>query len=122
MIPERLQMVLIFIVIIYFIVICILLKNKVLSLKYVLLWLLAGLMMAILVILPETLVWLNGLLGIQSNMNGLFIWALGFIICILLSLTSIVSRQNNKIRQLIQLTSRLEARIRALETQQSEKL
>lgn len=113
-------MVLLFIVITYFIVICILLKNKVLSLKYVLLWLLAGLMMAILVVFPETLVWLNSLLGIQSVMNGLFIWALGFVICILLSLTSIVSRQNSKIRQLIQLTSRLEARIRELETQSSK--
>ncbi len=72
--------------------------------------------MALLVAFPELLIWLNGLTGIQGSMNGLFIWMIGFIICILLSLTSIVSRQNSKIRQLIQLTSRLEARIRELES------
>ena len=98
---------------------CIFLKNKALSLKYTLLWILAGIIMSLLVIVPDILIYLNHLVGIQSgmqsNMNGLFIWAIVFIVCILLSLTSIVSRQNNKIRQLIQTISRLEKRVRELE-------
>lgn len=115
MLPARLQITLIIAVVFYFVIICYFLKNKALSLKYTLLWLFAGLAMGILVIYPETLMFLNALVGIQWNMNGLFAWGILFIGCILLSLTSIVSRQNNKIRQLVQTISRLEKRIRDLE-------
>lgn len=115
MLPARLQITLIIAVIFYFIIICIFLKNKALSLKYTLLWLFAGLIMGILVVYPEALMFFNSLVGIQWNMNGLFAWGILFIGCILLSLTSIVSRQNNKIRQLIQTISRLEKRVRELE-------
>ena len=115
MLPSRLQTVLIIVVVLYFISMCIFLKNKALSLKYTLLWLFAGCVLGVLVAFPQLLTFVNGLIGIQGNMNGLFIWAIGFIICILLSLTSIVSRQNNKIRQLTQTVARLEKRIRDLE-------
>ena len=114
MLPARLQIVLIAVVIVYFVMMCIFLKNKALSLKYTLLWLFAGCVLGLLVAFPSLLTWVNRLIGIQGNMNGLFIWAIGFIICILLSLTSIVSRQNNKIRQLTQTIARLEKRIRDL--------
>jgi len=106
---------LIVVVIFYFIMMCVFLKNKALSLKYTLLWLFAGCVLGVLVIFPSLLTWINSLIGIQGNMNGLFIWSIAFIICILLSLTSIVTRQNNKIRQLIQTISRLEKRVRELE-------
>ena len=119
MLPARLQFTLIIAIVFYFIMMCIFLKNKALSLKYTLLWILAGIIMSLLVIVPDILIYLNHLVGIQSgmqsNMNGLFIWAIVFIVSILLSLTSIVSRQNNKIRQLIQTISRLEKRVRELE-------
>lgn len=117
MLPLKLQVTLIAVVIFYFIMMCIFLKNKALSLKYTLLWLFAGCVLGVLVIFPQLLTFVNGLIGIQGNMNGLFIWAIAFIICILLSLTSIVSRQNNKIRQLIQTIARLEKRIRDLESE-----
>ncbi len=123
MLPARLQFTLIIAIVFYFIMMCIFLKNKALSLKYTLLWILAGIVMSLLVIVPDILVYLNHLVGIQSgtqsNMNGLFIWAIVFIVCILLSLTSIVSRQNNKIRQLVQTISRLEKRVRELEEEKS---
>lgn len=115
MLPARLQIVLVIAVIIYFIMMCVFLKNKALSLKYTLLWLFAGYVLGMLVAFPQLLTFVNGLFGIQSNMNGLFIWAIAFVVCILLSLTSIVSRQNNKIRQLTQTVARLEKRIRDLE-------
>lgn len=120
MIPAKLQAVLIVVVLCYFIMMCIFLKNKALSLKYTLLWLFAGVVMGVLVVFPQLLTFINGIIGIQENMNGLFIWAIGFILCILLSLTSIVSRQNNKIKQLIQTISRLDERIRELEKKEYE--
>lgn len=80
MLPARLQFTLIIAIVVYFIMMCIFLKNKALSLKYTLLWIFAGIIMSLLVIVPDILVYLNHLVGIQdgvqSKMNGLFIWAL----------------------------------------------
>ncbi len=122
MLPERLRIVLIIAVFFYFIMMCVFLKNKMLSLKYTLLWLFVGVVMGILIAFSHLLVFLNHLVGIQNSMNGLFIWATAFILCILLSLTSIVSKQTNKIRQLIQTISRLEKRIRDLEKENNKSL
>lgn len=71
--------------------------------------------MGILVIWPQFLLLLRRLVGIESNMNGLFVMAIGFIIMILMSITSIVSRQNEKIRKLTQVIAILEKRVRDLE-------
>ena len=83
--------------------------------KYTLLWLVAGVVMGVLVMIPELLVSIIHIFGIQDNMNGLFIFAIGFTIMILLSLTSIASRQNRKIRTLTQELAILEKRVRDLE-------
>lgn len=115
MIPGTLRIVLIAAIIIYFIMILIFLKNKTLELRYTLLWMFAGMILAVLVIWPELLSRLVRLVGIQSNMNGLFIMAIAFIVMIMMSLTSIVSRQTNKIRHLIQEIAILEKRVRELE-------
>ena len=115
MLPSHLRITLIIVVISYFIVILYFLKQKALNLKYTLLWLVAGLVMGILVAVPELLVRIIHIFGIQDNMNGLFIFAIGFIIMILLSLTSIASRQNRKIRTLTQELAILDKRVRDLE-------
>ena len=115
MIPATLRITLISAVICYFIIILYFLKQKALNLKYTLLWILAGVVMGILVIVPELLVSIIHIFGIQSNMNCLFIFAIGFVIMILLSLTSIASRQNRKIRTLTQEMSILDKKVRELE-------
>lgn len=115
MIPSTLRITLCIAVICYFIIILYYLKKKMLELKYTLIWLLAGVVMGIMIFFPELLVYFVRLLGIESNMNGLYILAFAFIICILMTLTSIVSRQALKIKTLIQEISMLEKRIRELE-------
>lgn len=115
MIPSTLRFVLIVAVICYFIIILYFLKQRALNLKYTLLWLLAGAVMGILVIVPELLTAIIHVFGIQDNMNGLFIFCIGFIIMILLSLTSIASRQNRKIRTLTQELAILDKRLREVE-------
>lgn len=115
MIPATLRVTLIAAVICYFIVILYFLKQKALNLKYTLLWLVAGFVMGILVVVPELLVGIIHIFGIQDNMNGLFSFAIGFVVMILLSLTSIASRQNRKIRTLTQEIAILEKRVRDLE-------
>lgn len=120
MIPSHLRMTLIIVVISYFIVILYFLKQKALNLKYTLIWLIAGTVMGVLVVVPELLTRIIRLFGIQDNMNGLFLFCIGFIILILLSLTSIVSRQNRKLRTLTQELAILDKRVRDLEREQAE--
>lgn len=115
MIPSTLRITLIIAVICYFIIILYFLKQRALNLKYTLLWLLSGVVLGILVIYPELLRYAIRILGIQDNMNGLFIIAIAFIVMIMMALTSIASRQNMKIRQLVQEIALLDKRIRELE-------
>lgn len=120
MIGSTLRTVLIAAVICYFVVILKFLKDKALSLKYTLLWIFAGIAMAILIFFPDILTWFINLFGIQNNMNGLFLFCIAFIIMILMSITSIVSRQNRKIRTLIQEIGIMEKRIRELEQKEKD--
>lgn len=115
MIPQKLQIVLIVAIVIYFIIILYFLKNKALELKYTLIWLVAGAVMLILVAFPELMTFVIRMLGIQSSMNGLYIALIAFIIMILMTLTSIVSRSAYKTKVLIQEIAILEKRVRDLE-------
>ncbi len=118
MIPYRLQIVLLVAVILYFIVILYFLKKKALELKYTLIWLLAGIVMLALIAFPQLMTMAVSLFGIQSNMNGLYITLISFIIMILMTLTSIVSRLAYKAKVLTQEVALLEKRIRDLENAQ----
>ena len=121
MIPFTLRVTLSIAVICYFILILYYLKKRMLELKYTLLWLAAGVVMGVMIFFPELLVWFVGILGIESNMNGLYVLSIAFIVAILMTLTSIVSRQTMKIRTLIQEMSMREKRIRELENSGTDK-
>ena len=120
-IPAKLTIALIVAVIIYFITILSLLKHKQLNMKYSLLWLFTGVVLFILVLKPELLVWFLGLFGIVGTMNGLFLVLIAFLIMLVLSLTSIASRQASRITKLIQTQGLLEKRVRELEEKFEEK-
>lgn len=121
MISSTLRIVLIIGVIVYFVIILMFLKNKALALKYTLLWMIAGAVLGIMVIWPEILTYFVRMLGIASNMNGLFIACIAFIIMILMSLTSIVSKQADKIKNLTQTIAKIEKRLREAESKESER-
>ena len=114
-IPKKLTIVLILAIIAYFIIILKLLKDKKLNMKYSLLWLFTGVVLFVLVLKPEILIWFLGLFGIVGTMNGLFIVLISFLILLVLSLTSIASRQAGRITKLIQTQGLLEKRVRELE-------
>lgn len=120
MIPYTLQITLSIAVICYFIIILYYLKKRMLELKYTLLWLMAGAVMGGMIFFPEMLVWFVRLLGIESNMNGLFIFVFAFLIMIMMSLTSIVSKQTNKVKILTQEIAIMEKRLRDLEIMKAE--
>ncbi len=100
---------------VYFLLIFSLLRRKTLSLRYTLLWIFGGIGMGILLIFPELLNWFIHLVGIQLASNGLFAIILFFILIILISITSIVSKQSDHIKRLVQDNALLEKRIRELE-------
>ena len=115
MIPSSLRVVLLIAVVLYFVVILYFLKKKSIELKYTLIWLFAGLILGVLVIFPSLLMYMARAIGIIDPMNALFVVAIGFIIAILMMLTSIVSRQSNKIRRLIQEHAILENKLKEIE-------
>ena len=115
MISLSLRITLCVAVICYFLIILYYLKNRMLELKYTLLWLIAGAVMGVMVFFPQLLINFVKVLGIETPMNGLYVLCIAFIIAILMSLTSIVSRTSMKIRSLVQNIAMLEKRVRELE-------
>ncbi len=115
MISITLRLFLIFAFLAYFILIVIFLRKKSLSLKYSLLWIFAGFFMGVLLVFPNTLNVIVNIIDIKSPMNGLFAICIFFILIILMSLTSIVSKQSDKIKRLVQDNAFLEKRIREIE-------
>ncbi len=101
----------------FLLVVVVLLKHKKLYLKYALLWMLTGLVMLLLALFPGILGSVFELLRIQVYSNGIFAILLFFFLVILMSLTSIVSVQNSKIRRLVQESAILEKRVRELENE-----
>lgn len=102
-------------VIIYFVIILRLLKKKRLFLKYALLWLACGAGVALLLLFPQLLNIIAMFMGVAFPVNALFVIGIFAIIIIVLSLTSIVSRQEEKIRRLAQQIAFLEKRLREIE-------
>jgi len=102
-------------VIFFFGIIIFFLRKNALSLKYTLLWLISGFIMLIVSIFPVIITFISKILGFQVASNALFVLILGFFLIILLSLTSIVSRQTEKIKTLAQTIALLEKRVREME-------
>lgn len=115
MLPIVLRITLITGMLCYFSLILFFLKKKTLLLKYALLWIFAGIFFCCMIVFPGLLTWIKRILGITDNMNGLFVIVIGFVIVILMALTSIVSRQSDSIRVLIQMNAIIEKRVRELE-------
>lgn len=99
----------------YFAAIFYLLKSKVLNLKYALMWLFSGAIMAVIVVFPIILKKFSVLVGISTPSNALFAAIIFFILLILMSLTSIISGLNEKNNKLTQSLGLLEKRVRELE-------
>lgn len=107
-------------IVFYFVLIFHFLRKKELALKYTLLWLAAGLIMLVFDLFPMLLTFMVHLFGIELPVNGIFAICIFFLIILLMSITSIVSRQTERIRTLTQYTATLEKRIRQLEEQNKQ--
>ena len=101
----------------YFVLVIHLLKTKLITLKYTLLWLAMGGMLLILIIFPQLLDWIGVAMGFALPINALLVGMIAFAFVLLMALTSIVSKQSEKIKRLVQESALLEKRIRELERQ-----
>jgi len=110
-----LQVSLIIGIVMYFILLFYFIKKESLNLKYTLLWILSGMIMLLLVIFPNIMKVIITILGIVDVTNGLFALMLFFVLIILMSITGIVSKMNERNRKLIQGCALMEKRIRELE-------
>lgn len=115
MLSASLRLAMLVVILAYFALLIVLLRKKRLSLKYALLWLLSGVVMLLLCLFPQLLNGITRLLGIQLQSNALFAILFFCVLVILVSLTSIISRQSESIKRLAQDTALLEKRIRELE-------
>jgi len=115
MVPLMLQEVSLIGILIFFAAIFYLLKKKVLLLKYTLMWLFSGLVMAVVVIFPGLLNKFSMLVGIKTPSNALFAALIFIILLILMSLTSIISGLSVTNIKLAQSVALLEKRVRDLE-------
>ena len=114
MISKTLQFAMIIAISVYFLLLILLLKKKRLLLKYSLLWIFAGLVMLALTAFPPIINWISRTLGIYNPVNALFAIILFCLIILLVSLTSIVSAQNEKIKRLIQREALIEDEIKEI--------
>lgn len=112
---QTLFIVMIFAEILYFALIILFINKKTLSLKYTFMWLFGGAVMVIFTLFPNLFITLIKMSGVTSVMNGLFAMCIFFVMIILMSLTSIASKQADTIRKLVQDNALLEKRIRDLE-------
>lgn len=106
--------------VIYYACIFYLLRRKSLTLKYTLLWILSGFVMILIVSFPDTFEKMMHKIGIVEMTNGLFAVVLFAILIILISITSIVSKMNSRIRQLVQQCAMYEQEIRKLKKEIEE--
>lgn len=100
---------------VYFACLIGLLRRKRLELRYTLLWLIAGAVMALILAMPNTFERAVHWLGVAELTNGLFAVVLFLLLIIFVAMTSVMSRMNGKIRTLTQMIAQYEKRLRDLE-------
>lgn len=118
MLPTTLRVTLVVVLILYFIILFIFLKRRSIELRYTLLWILCGVLMALMLLSPKGFTTLINFFGITGTMNGLFLMFIALLIMICMSLTAIVSAQSRKLRTLIQQMAIMDKKLQELEKEQ----
>ena len=90
----------------------IMLRKGKINIKYSLIWLLLFTLLLIAALIPNFLVWITNLLGFKTASNMVISIILAVLVIITIALTVIVSKQDKKIRLLIQELSMLKNKSR----------
>lgn len=111
----KLRLALLLAIFLYYIVLYYLVKRKMFSVKYVILWLISGFLMLIFVLFPSLLDLFTKVVGIIEPTNGLFSIFCFCVLIILMTITAIVSSLSEKNKKLCQNIALLEKRLRDIE-------
>ena len=112
---RALQLFLLLAITLYFFALVHFSRRKRVEPKYMLLWIISGVIMVALTLFPALLNRVSRFLGIYDPTNALFAIVLFCVIIILMALTAILSHHNADIIRLVQENALLEQRIRELE-------
>lgn len=105
-------------VILYFALLLHMLKKESIILKYALIWLVCGGLFVLFLIFPEVVFSASRLIGVSNPVNAVFLLFAGFALMMLLSFSSIISKNNGMVRKLTQQLALLENRVRELESKE----
>ena len=98
----EIQLVALFFIFLLFILVTYYVKKNKISVKYSIVWYLCMVILALFTIFPNILGYVTNLVGIEVSSNFIFAFMIGVLFIITLSLTIIVSEQQEKIKQLVQ--------------------
>ena len=116
----ELRVIMLIVIAILFIFFIVMLRKGKMDLKYCLVWLFGLFGIAIFCIFPGLLFGLSNLLGIEVAANTLFLVCIAFLACICISLTVVVSRLSNRLRQLVQNIAILEFEARKTDDEETK--
>ncbi|WP_166241181.1 DUF2304 domain-containing protein [Paenibacillus turpanensis] len=102
MIPLRLQLILFCLALIGLIYIINMIRKYKLELKYSLLWLFLGMILLGISLFPEILTIMSSVMNIEQPSNALFLFGILSLLSICLNLTMSLSKNSQKIKELIQ--------------------
>ena len=105
-------------VILYFALLFHMLKKESIILKYALIWPVCGGLFVLFLIFPEVVFSASRLIGVSNPVNAVFLLFAGFALMMLLSFSSIISKNNGMVRKLTQQLALLENRVRELESKE----
>ena len=103
--------------VVFLVVILWLLKKGRLTVRYSIIWLMAGGALLVFAVFPYIVLVLRDWLNIEMPVNVIFTLVLAFVLLLLLSLSTIVSGFAEKLKRLAQENALLEERVRRLEVQ-----
>lgn len=98
-------------ILVYLTLIIVMLRKKSLNLKYSLLWMFMAVVLLLMVAFPRAIEFVANVIGVASYINAIFMAFIFFILLLVVSLTSIVSKQHREIKTLIQTVAILQKKI-----------
>ena len=118
----RLQLIVGIIVVIAIIYVINKVRTGKVDLRYVLIWLLLGMIFLAFDFIPQLQLAVSNILGIASPQNMLIFLSIGFILIILFNMTVIISKQTKRIERLIQENAILEGELYNIKLKNVERL
>lgn len=117
--PQKLQIYMLVGALALLLLIFLLLKKGMMTVKYSLLWLGLSVVLVLFAAFPYVVFVLRDLLDIEMPVNLVFLLIFCFVLTVLLSLSIAISQLAEKCRRLAQANALLEQRVRELENQDS---